>query len=171
MDCSMPASLSFIISQSLIKVMSIELILPSHPLFPSILLSSVFCSIRVFSDESALHIRWPNIGATIGAVFHNSSIFLHSAMTLTIFVMCVLVPQACPTLCNPGDCSPPGSSVLGIPQARMLEWVAIYFSRASSWPRDRTQICIAGRFLPSEPPGGGKLFHIRYYLYFCLQLL
>ena len=92
-------------------------------------------------------------------------------LNLPTFVMCVLVPQACPNLCNPGDCSPPGSSVLGIPQARMLEWVAIYFSRASSWPRDRTQVCIAGRFLPSEPPGGWKLFHIRYYLYFCLHLL
>ena len=44
------------------------------------------------------------------------------------------------------DCSPPGSSVHGILQARMLEWVAISFSRGSSWPRDWTQVsCIAGR--------------------------
>ena len=44
------------------------------------------------------------------------------------------------------DCSPPGSSVHGILQARILEWVAISFSRGSSQPRDRTQIsCIAGR--------------------------
>ena len=43
--------------------------------------------------------------------------------------MCVLVAQSCPTLCNPMDCSPPGSSVHGILQARILEWVAISFSR------------------------------------------
>ena len=45
------------------------------------------------------------------------------------------------------DCSLPGSSVHGILQARILEWIAISFSRGSSWPRDQTQIsCIAGRF-------------------------
>ena len=54
--------------------------------------------------------------------------------------------QSCPTLCNPVDCSPPGSSVHGILQARILEWVAISSSRGSSQPRDRTQVsCIAGR--------------------------
>ena len=41
----------------------------------------------------------------------------------------VLVAQSCPTLCNPMDCSPPGSSVHGILQARTLEWVGIPFSR------------------------------------------
>ena len=56
------------------------------------------------------------------------------------------VAQSCPTLCDPVDYSPPGSSVHGILQARVLEWVAISFSRASSWPRDRTQVSrIAGR--------------------------
>ena len=45
------------------------------------------------------------------------------------------------------DCCPPGCSVYGIFQARILEWVAVSFSRGSSWPRYRTQIsCIAGRF-------------------------
>ena len=59
----------------------------------------------------------------------------------------MLVDQSCPTLCNPLDCSPPGSSVYGILQARILEWVAISFSRGSSQPRDRTQVsCIASRF-------------------------
>ena len=52
----------------------------------------------------------------------------------------------CPTLCDPVDCSPPGSSVHGILQARILEWVAISFSRGSSQPRDRIQVShIAGR--------------------------
>ena len=64
--------------------------------------------------------------------------------------MKVKVTQLCPTLCNPMDCSPPGSSVHGILQAKTLEWVAIPFSRGSSWPRDWTQVsCIAGRFFIS----------------------
>ena len=49
---------------------------------------------------------------------------------------CCLVVQSCPTLCDPMDYSPPGSSVHGISQARILKWVAIFFSRVSSWPRD-----------------------------------
>ena len=58
------------------------------------------------------------------------------------------VARSCPTLCDPVDCSPPGSSVHGIFQARILEWVAISFSRGSSQPRDRTQVSrIAGRHL------------------------
>ena len=54
---------------------------------------------------------------------------------------------SCVRLCDPMDCSPPGSSVHGSLQARILEWVTIPFSRGSSQPRDRTQVsCIAGRF-------------------------
>ena len=56
------------------------------------------------------------------------------------------VAQSCPTLCDPMDCSPPGSSAHEILQARILEWVAISFSKGSSQPRDRTQVSrIAGR--------------------------
>src|SRR5574337_493665 len=59
--------------------------------------------------------------------------------------MC-FVTQLCPTLCNPMDCSPTGSSVHGISQARILEWVAISFSRGSSRPKDQTQVSyIAGK--------------------------
>ena len=55
---------------------------------------------------------------------------------------------------DPMDCNPPGSSVHGIFQARTLEWVAIFFSRRSSWPKDWTHIsCIAGRFFTTEPLG------------------
>ena len=50
------------------------------------------------------------------------------------------VAQSCPTLCNPVYCSPPGSSVRGILQVRILEWVAIPFSRESSQPRDQTRV-------------------------------
>ena len=56
------------------------------------------------------------------------------------------VAQLCPYLCDPMGCSPPGSSVHGILQARILEWAAISFSRGSSWPRDWTQVSrIRGR--------------------------
>ena len=59
----------------------------------------------------------------------------------------VLVPQLCPTICDPMDCSPPGLFVQGILQARILEWFAIPYSRISSQSRDRTQVpCIAGGF-------------------------
>ena len=54
--------------------------------------------------------------------------------------------QSCPTLCDPMDCSLPGFSVHRFFQARVLEWVAIAFSRGSSWPRDRTRVShIVGR--------------------------
>ena len=56
------------------------------------------------------------------------------------------VAQSCLTLCNLMDCSLPGFSIHGIFQARILEWVAISFSKRSSWPRDWTQVsCIVGR--------------------------
>ena len=69
--------------------------------------------------------------------------------------MCVCeVAQSCPALCDPMDCSPSGSSVHGIFQARILQWVAISFSRGSSHPRDRTQVsCTAGVFFTTRPPG------------------
>ena len=58
------------------------------------------------------------------------------------------VAQSCLTLCDPMDCSLPGSSVHGIFQARILEWVTISFSRGTSWPRDRTRVSgIVGRRL------------------------
>ena len=56
------------------------------------------------------------------------------------------VAQSCPTLCNLMDCSPPGSSVHGIFQARILEWGAISFSRGTSRPRDQNRVSrIVGR--------------------------
>ena len=57
-----------------------------------------------------------------------------------------LLAQSCLILCDSMDCSPPGSSLHGILQARVLEWVAISFSKGSSWPRDRTPVShIPGR--------------------------
>jgi len=73
------------------------------------------------------------------------------------FYGCYLVTESCPTLCNPMNCSPPGSSFHGISQARILEWVAISFSKGSSQPRDQTRVScvsyIAGRCFTAEPSG------------------
>ena len=69
-----------------------------------------------------------------------------------------LVTEMSPTLWDPMNCSPPASSVHSISQARILERVAISFSRGSSWLRDQTCIsCIAGWFFTAEPPGKPKL--------------
>ena len=81
--------------------------------------------------------------------------------------------QLCMTLCNPIDCSPPGSSDHRILQARILEWVAISSSRGSSWPRGWTHIshvsCIGRRVLdiaPGKPPDlSGDLCPLWVYLF------
>ena len=74
--------------------------------------------------------------------FHLIPVFSKSSW----FAVVKSLVRLCPTLCHPVDCSPPGSSVYGILQARILEWVAISFSRGSSWPKDGTQVsCIAGK--------------------------
>ena len=72
--------------------------------------------------------------------------------SLWVYAVC-LVAQLCPILCDPMDYTPPGSSVHGILQARILEWVAMPPSRGSFQPRDQTQVsCIAGGFF-TKPPG------------------
>ena len=76
--------------------------------------------------------------------------FLPNTFKCEVANVCVLVTQSCPTLCDPMDCSPPGSSVNGILQARILEWAAIPFSRESAQPWDWTWIPDS---LLSEPPG------------------
>ena len=66
-------------------------------------------------------------------------------------------PSVMSDSCDPMDCSLPASSVHGIFQARILDWVAIFFSRGSSLPRNRTHVscvsCLAGGFFTTEPPG------------------
>ena len=66
--------------------------------------------------------------------------------------VCVKSLYLCLTLCNPIDCSPPGSSVHGVILARILEWVFISSSRGSSQPRDRTRISCIGRWIFTTEP-------------------
>ena len=68
--------------------------------------------------------------------------------TITCYCCCCLVAELCPTLCDPVACSLPGSSVHGISQAGILEWVAVPFFMGSSWPRSWTSVpCIGRRIL------------------------
>ena len=94
--------------------------------------------------------------------------FMYTSHTIHLFLytfiehllqpcVCVKLLQSCLTLSESMDCSPPGSSALGILQARILGWVAMPSSKASSQPRDQTHISCgsytAGRFFTAEPPG------------------
>ena len=80
---------------------------------------------------------------------------------VSILALQVLVTQSYPTLCNPMDCSPLGSSVHGILQVRILEWVAMPFSRRSYQPRDQTQVSlIAGRLFTSWVPSITWLYQV-----------
>ena len=70
-----------------------------------------------------------------------------------LFSHYVSIVQSCPGLYDPMDCNPPGSSVHEILQARILAWVAIFFSRKSSQPRYQTWCsALHADSLPSEPP-------------------
>ena len=81
---------------------------------------------------------------------HTNTRPLSSCVRGPCWSVCV---QSCPTLCDPKDCSPPGSSDHGIFQARILEWVTVSFSRGSSQTRSRTHIsCTAGKFFTAESP-------------------
>ena len=165
------ASLSITKPQSSLKLTSIESVIPSNYLIlcrPLLLLPSIFPSIKVFSNESVLCIRWPKYwsfsfsispsneysglisfriewfdllaveGTLKSLLQHHSS--KASILQCSAFFIQLLerkkvkeseVSQSCPTLCDPMVYSPAGSSIHGILQARVLEWVAISFSLSS----------------------------------------
>ena len=103
-------------------------------------------------------------------LLHNSSPdfwrLQFSEMNINVVSMWTcLVIQLSSTLCNPMDYSPPGTSVHGILQARILEWVAMSFSRGSPQPRDQTQVSwIAEDSLPPELPGKTYGQHVKWKL-------
>ena len=76
----------------------------------------------------------------------------------------VLVAQLCPTSCDPMDCSPPGSSIHGILQARILDQVAISYSRGIflTWGLNLVSPALAGRFFTTAPPGEPKTGVLRF---------
>ena len=104
-------------------------------------------SLRVLAKSKLFRKRscW-KCNTSLAKLLHYKSTTYATVCVLWLFYIPFEVTQSCPTLCDPMDYSPPGSSVHGILQVRILEWVAISFSRGSSQPRDRTRVsCIAGR--------------------------
>ena len=76
----------------------------------------------------------------------HAHIYTHKDVNIHMYIWSEVKSLSCVRLCNPMDYSPPGSSFHGILQARILEWIAISFSRGSSRPRDRTLVSLlAGR--------------------------
>ena len=80
---------------------------------------------------------------------------LRESSMKSIVDRCCLVAQSCPTLCGRMDCSPPNSSVHGIFQSRILEWVVTLFSSRSSQPTSPT---LVGRIAPASPALAGGFF-------------
>ena len=124
-------------------------------IFPNIFLQSIWdrSSFELFSRPFVESVQWTfeNIqsqqidGEKVGEViFYFLGLQNHCRQ-----LVCGLVKQSCANLCDPMDWSPPGSSVHGISQAIILEWVSISSYRGSSQPRDQTRVsCIAGGFFP-----------------------
>ena len=129
-----------------------------------------------FQNESVLHIKWPkdwSFSFNISPSSEHPRLISFSIYWLNLLAVqgtlkllqllftllcCTKSPQSCLTLCIPMDSSPPGSSVHGILQARVLEWVAISFFRRSSQPGDWTPVShIADSFFTFQPPGKVKI--------------
>ena len=91
----------------------------------------IYVYIYIFSDS--LHYRLLQT-LEYSSLCYTSPYYLF--ILYIVVVVVVLVAQSCLTLCDAMDYSPPGSSVHGILQAKIVEWVAIPFSGGSSWPRD-----------------------------------
>ena len=92
---------------------------------------------------------------TVFLLVLTDTVTVNKANTKVCCCYCLVI-KSCPTFCNPMDCKLLCSSVPGISQARLLGWVAISFSRVSSWPRDWIHVsCIGrqilGRFFTAEP--------------------
>ena len=153
--------LSFILYRwDLGRVYWILVLVPSYHEFPrnasvSEILNIYFCSSENLSQDL---VSWPQLRAFLLAC---DLLYLFSLAPCRRACVHAQSLQLCLTLCNSIDCSPPSSSVHGILQARILEWVDMPSSRRSFQPRNWTHVsCVsitAGRFFTSKPPG--KPFH------------
>ena len=111
--------------------------------------------IRYDMAYSLLPLFLINIGRNlVSTIYHLFTSFSFQCMISELLICYCSVTNLCLILGNSMDSSPLGSSVHGISQARVLEWVAIYFSRGSSQPRDQTHVsCLTGKFFATEPLG------------------
>ena len=152
----------------LLKFMSIELVMLSNCLIfccPLLLLPSIFSSIRSFPVSWLLVSSGQSFGVSASASVFPVNIQSWFLLGLTDVILqstglngllqhhnCCFVAKLCPTLCDRVDCGLPGPSVHGISQARILEWVTIFFSRGSSRPRDLTTTTIRKhQFFSAQP--------------------
>ena len=100
----------------------------------------------------------PSPGSTLDTLLEVPYFVIRVGLVLSC-CYCCLVTKSCLTLCDLMDCSLPGSSVRGISQARILEWVAISSSRGSSQPRDWIHVyCLAGGFFTTWEVPGSQYF-------------
>ena len=107
-------------------------------------------SILSCTSWPSVYLIWRNVYLDLLPFFWLGHLFVFRCWLVWTICMWVLVIQSCLTLCDPVDCSLSGFTVHSFLQARILEWVAIPFSRGSSQPRDRTQGShIAGGFFTS----------------------
>ena len=124
---------------------------------------SLCSSLDIVPGNYTTHLEWPSsfssgparrsqkcgrLGCSWRFVVTNKSAVNPLCISVSRCLNCIfrvrVCAQSCPALCDPMDCSPPGSSVHGISQARIQAWVAIPFSRGSSRPRDQTHVsCIS----------------------------
>ena len=131
--------------------------IPTLPKLPFLLFPKLTHNKQLLTDlihifSTAAEIYWPLLSKPILIVAwlnpdlkNLSSLFCLPKVTFALKES--EIAQSYPTLCDPMDCSLPSSSVHGILQARILEWVAIPFSRGSSQPNEQTQVShIEGRF-------------------------
>ena len=108
---------------------------PSNPLSSPSPPAPIPLRIRVFSNESSLRMRWPKYWSFSFSIIPSKEIpglisFRMDWLDLLAAAAAAKSLQSCPTLCNPMDSSPPGSTIPRILQARTLEWVAISSSNA-----------------------------------------
>ena len=146
---ALQASLSSTISQSLLKLTSTEAVMPSNHLVLCCPLSSCpqsFSASRSFPMSWLLVSGGQNIGASASVLPMN----IRGWFPLVVVI--VFVAQSCLTLCDPMDCGPLVSSVHGILQAKILEWIAIAFSRGSFDPGIE----------PGSPPLQADSYHLSY---------
>ena len=127
------ASLSITNSQSSLKLMSIELLMPSSHLIKHSIFLYIYTGLFFFPPVRSLHIQ-------------------------ELHLMLLFSCSVCPSLLwPPWTATRQAPLSMGFPRQRILEWVAIFFSRESSRPRDWTHIfCLAGGFFTTEPPGKPK---------------
>ena len=134
-----------------------QFLTPFHPhplyLWYRLFVLYVWLSISALQTGSSVPFSRFHICALIYDIFLPLSDLFHSVRpSLGPSVHeCTISHLSCPTLCHTMDCTPPGSSICGILQAKILEWVTVTSSRGSSQPRDLTSVSYVsyiGRWVP-----------------------